>query len=68
MCQILEVIRHEKEIAWIKREHHEVMRRTREEWEHLDKCLVCSGVIELYKQLWNNARIGVDVYQPQGVK
>lgn len=68
MCVTLEYIRAQRVLAVARREHHEVMRRQREEYEHLAKCIECAGVThELYQQLWRNAHVGVDV-PTQGVQ
>lgn len=65
-CPTLAFIRNERVMARFKREHHEVMRCTREEQNHKEKCAVCAGWIAppLYLQLWSNATvIGVDLNQ-----
>jgi hypothetical protein len=62
-CATLQFIRDERIKAVIKGEHGEVMRRNREETEHLEKCLTCAAsIIPLYQQLWSNAKIGVDIH------
>lgn len=65
MCITLEFIRKQKIIAWRKREHHEVMRLTHDEQVHLERCSICSGnnELELHRQLWKNAVIGIDTIQ-----
>jgi hypothetical protein len=62
MCPLCEYIVAERLKAWAKREHHEIMRRLREEREHRERCIVC-GPASLYLQLWTDAVIGVDVYE-----
>lgn len=60
-CPTLEFIRAERIKAWRKNEHAEVMRRIREEDEHIAKCATCAMKTDpLYLQLWPNARIGID--------
>lgn len=62
-CYLLRFIRAERMKAVSKSEHGEVMRRDREEREHLEKCLTCAASIQpLYLQLWPGAMLGMNVY------
>jgi hypothetical protein len=66
-CYLLRFIRAERMKAVSKSEHGEVMRRDREEREHLEKCVKCATSIEpLYLQLWPGVMLGVDVYAEHG--
>lgn len=62
MCSLMKHITQKKEQAWIKREHHEVMRLTREERDHRNRCPVCAGLIVRADELLVQFFGGRDVY------
>lgn len=62
-CNVLQFIRDARIQAVRRSEHGEVIRREREEREHLDKCAQCAMNIQpLYLELWPDAMLGVDEY------
>jgi hypothetical protein len=64
-CVILNHIRRQRGIAFARGEYAEVIRLLDEEEAHIAKCLQCAAnVTPLYLDLWNNARIGVQTYDP----